>query len=55
MLPQSHEGPEADDIKGVYSTEASNWPVLTDYTMGQVIEVDIVVEYSHMVRATTRF
>eukprot|EP00752_Nemacystus_decipiens_P006569 g5915.t1 len=44
---KSTEGPEAENIQGVYSTEASNWPVIDSYTTGQVIEVDIILEYSH--------
>lgn len=47
VLPQNPEGEENEDI--IYSTEASNWPVIDSYTSGQVIEVDIIIEYYHAV------
>lgn len=47
VLPQNPEGQENEDT--VYSTEASNWPVIDSYTSGQVIELDIIIEYYHAV------
>lgn len=40
--------------KNVYSTENSNWPVIDSYVTGQVIEIDVIIEYYHAVSGNKR-